>query len=190
MPKIIGNIRSTAAPTEEPVTVAEVKVNSRIYNTVEDSLISSWIAAARLAAQNYTAKSLVTQSWKMVLDGWPNSLFKLPMSPLIGITSIKYYDDDNVEHLVDDSLYFVDTISEIGRVSLNLNESWPNDVTLRPISSVIVEFSAGYGAADDVPDVFKNAIYIYCTHQYENREGESEIPDAFFTLLRPERMVM
>ncbi len=74
---------------------------------------------------------------------------------------------------------------------LNADLTWPT-VSLRPINGVIIDFTAGYGAdASTVPDSVKNAIYIYCTHMYENRESESgTIPKEFYDLLRPDRMAI
>lgn len=174
-----------------PVSVADVKLYSRIPNDAEDDLVNTWVKAATKMAQDYQSRSYLEQTYILTYDSWPESCLDLPMPPLISVESIKYYDVDNIEATFASSNYYVDLNSEIGRVSLNNGVSWPN-VILRPLNGFEVTFKAGYGvAASDVPDTVKNAIYIYCTHMYENREGEpGDVPKEFFDLLRPDKMVV
>lgn len=183
--------RLKTAAAVEPVSVAEVKLHARVAHSVEDSLITQWISAARKLAEEYQHRSYITQVYQMVYDSYPPRCIDFPRPPLVSVDSVKYYDTDDTENTFADTNYFVDTISEVGRLSLNDSTYWPTDV-LRPINSVIIEFTCGYGeAADAVPDSVKNAIYIYCTHMYENRESESgTVPREFFDLLKPDRMAV
>ncbi len=183
--------RLNTAASVQPVTAAEVKLYARVAHSVEDSLIEKWIKAARKLAEDYQHRSYVEQVWRMTFDKFPATPILFPRPPLIEVLSIKYYDEDDTEATFNASNYFVDTNSEVGRLVLNAGVSWPT-VSLRPINAVIIDFKTGYGiAADDVPDSVKNAIYIYCTHMYENRESESgTIPREFYDLLRPDRMAI
>jgi len=182
--------RVKTAAASDPVTVAEVKLNARVAHSVEDALIEQWIKAATKMAGEYQHRSYVKEVYRLIFDKYPPSCFDLPMSPLISVDSVKYYDTDDNEATFADTNYFIDTISEVGRFSLNDNAVWPT-TTLRPINSVIVEFTSGYGDdATAVPDSVKNAIYLYCTFMYENRDAEAgTIPKAFFDILKPDRMV-
>jgi len=179
------------AASSEPVTVDDVKLYARVAHSIEDTIILSWIKAARKLAEDYQHRSYISQTYRMIYDKFPPKCIDLPRPPLISVESIKYYDYQDTETVFDASKYSVDLISEIGRISLNYNEAWPT-VTLRPINSVIIDFTAGYGvASSSVPDSVKNAIYLYCTFMYENRETENgTIPNAFFDLLRPDRMAV
>lgn len=183
--------RLITAAASEPVTAADVKLYARVAHAVEDTLITSWIKAAVKLAEDYQHRAYIEQTWRLTYDGFPGGCIYVPRPNLISVESIKYYDEDDTETTFDSGSYFVDTNSEVGRIVLNSGESWPN-VDLRPINSVIVDFKAGYGdEAADVPDSVKNAIYIYCTHMYENREAENgTIPREFFDLLRPDRMAV
>jgi len=183
--------RLNTAAGLEPVTAADVKLYARVAHSVEDDLIDSWIAAAVKLAQDYQHRAYIEQTWKLTYDGFPPSCILVPRPPLISVESIKYYDSDDAETVFSADNYFVDKNSEVGRISLNYGEQWPT-VTLRPINAFIIDFTAGYGdAAADVPDSVKNAIYIYCTHMYENREAENgTIPTEFYDLLRPDRMAV
>jgi len=183
--------RLETAASVEPVTAAEVKLYARVAHSVEDTIIASWIKAARKLAEDYQHRSYVEQVYRMTYDSFPATPILFPRPPLISVESVKYYDEDDAEDTFADTNYFVDTNSEVGRLALNAGISWPT-VSLRPINGVIIYFKTGYGdAAEDTPDSVKNALYIYCTHMYENRESESgTIPREFYDLLRPDRMAI
>ena len=180
---------NTAAATE-PVTKAEVKLCARVAHSVEDSIIDSWIIAARKEAEDYQHRAFISQTYKMVYDSFPGSCIDFPRPPLISVESVKYYDTEDAETVFGSGNYSLDLVSEVGRLALNYGIAWPT-VTLRPLNAVIIDFTAGYGVdAAAVPDSVKNAIYLYCTYMYENREAENEFPDAFYDLLRPDRMTV
>jgi hypothetical protein len=112
---------------------------------------------------------------------------------------LKYYDTANVEYDFDLNDLIIDTSSEPGRISLGYSVQWPT-VTLRPINSVKIRFTAGYGDAggttttpdfviESVPSSVKDAIYVYCAWRNENRAGEVDLPKQFYDILRPDRIV-
>lgn len=158
------------APAEEPVTLAEAKVQCRVDSdlTTEDTLINGFITAARIAVENIARRALVTQTWELVLDDWPDSPFEIPRPPLASIVSITYKDENGVQATVSSADYVVDTDSAPGRVALKSTASWPT-VTLYPIAGVRVRFTAGFGAAAAVPWTYKLATLLLVGHYYENR---------------------
>ena len=179
------------AAATEPVTTDEVKLYSRVAHSVEDTVIVSWIKAARKLAEDYQHRGYIEQTYRMVYDSFPGSCIDFPRPPLMSVESVKYYDYEDSESTFDSDDYSLDLISEIGRLSLNYGISWPT-VTLRPLNAFIIDFTVGYGDdATTVPDSVKNAIYLYCTHMYENRESENgTVPQEFYDLLRPDRMAV
>ncbi len=180
--------RLSTAASVEPVTTAEVKLYARVAHSVEDSIIASWIKAARKEAEDYQHRAFIEQVYKLTYDSFPGSCIDFPRPPLISVEEVKYYDTDDAEFDFASTNYFVDLNSEVGRLSLNYGIAWPT-VTLRPINAVIITFKVGYGAtAAAVPDSVKNAIYLYCTYMYENREAENKFPREFYDLLRPDKM--
>jgi uncharacterized phiE125 gp8 family phage protein len=56
---------------EEPLSLADAKLFLHIDHTVDDTLISDLIRAARKHVETVTGKRLVTQIWRLVLDQWP-----------------------------------------------------------------------------------------------------------------------
>src|SRR5690606_14420890 len=142
----------------------------RVDGTDEDTLITGLIAAARETVETFAGRALITQTWELVLDDWPDSdTIKLPRPPLQSVTSVTYVDEAGVSHTLSSASYIVDTDSEPGRLVLKAGESWPSE-TLQAANGVRVRYAAGYGAAAAVPEKFKLAVKLLAVHWYENRE--------------------
>jgi uncharacterized phiE125 gp8 family phage protein len=106
------------APVVEPVSRAEAKVHCRIDAdmTDDDTLVDGYITAARQWVEERTRRALITQTWDLWQDGWPDGdTFTLPMAPLQSVTHIKYVDEDDATATWAASNYVVDTYSEPGR---------------------------------------------------------------------------
>jgi uncharacterized phiE125 gp8 family phage protein len=143
--------------------------------SVEDTLITGLIQAAREYCEGFQSRAFITQSWYLWLDAWPE-FFEIPMSPLQSITSIKYYDTANTEYTLAATEYFVDVNSTPGRVALAYGKSWPS-TGLRAVNGICVEFTCGYGAtAASVPMAVRQAMLLLIGHWYENREAGADKP--------------
>ena len=160
------------APAAEPILPAEAKLHLRVDHDDEDTYISALIKTARHDAETITRRALITQTWELVMDDWPeNDWFEIPLPPLQSVTSITYTDSDGAMHTLSAADYVVDTDSEPGRVRLVDGASWPT-VELRPLSAIRVTFVAGYGdAGAAVPEPIRQAMYLLIGHYYENREA-------------------
>lgn len=166
-------LKLVTGPAVEPVTLSEAKLHCRVDISDDDALIGTLIAAARRYVEGVSRRALITQTWDLALDTWPDSPFKVPRPPLQSITSITYLDDTGAAGTVAASNYVVDTYSEPGRVALSSSGSWPG-VTLYAVAGVRVRFVAGYGAAGSaVPQEFRQAILLLVEHWYEQREPVS-----------------
>lgn len=167
-----GRLKLITAPTVEPVTAAEVKLSSHISHSVEDSLIAIWIAEARELAEIILRKSLITQTWELSFDGFPEMPIDLPRSPVQSITSVTYYDYLDAATVITSTNYQLDTSASPARLGLIYGYTWPG-VTLRKIDSVKIRYVSGYGAsAAYVPASIRSAIILYCTIKDGNRMGE------------------
>lgn len=167
---IPGMLKLITAPTEEPVTASEAKSHLRVVTTAEDTDIARYIQVARDQVEMITRRALVTQTWELVLQGFPASnTIKLPKAPLQSVTSIKYTSLAGVESTFAANNYLVDTVSQPGQIRLRHDKSWPGD-DLQEINGVVIRFVAGYGAAAAVPVWAKQAILLYVGDLYENRE--------------------
>lgn len=189
----------TIDPTVEPVTLAEAKAHLNITGTDDDTLISGLIKAAREHAEIYTNQAFVSQTWLHVMDDFPAWEMRLSHPPLISVTSIKYYDADNVQQtLAEGTDYTLDTYSKPGWVVPGTS-GWPT-VYSDGINAVEVTYVAGYAdsassptdLADNVPQSVKLAILLHVGHMYEHRESHSDfpvntVPMAYEALLFPYR---
>ena len=164
-------IKVITAPSAEPVTLTEAKAQCRVDITTDDTLITSYIAAARRLCERIDWRAYMTQTLEVWLDAWPaTDILKIPRPPLQSITSITYYDQSNVAATLSSASYFVDTVSEPGRVVLNYGYTWPSTI-LRETNGIAVRFVAGYASAGNVPQTIKQAILLVVGHWYENREA-------------------
>ena len=182
--------RTVTAPAVEPLTATEVKTYTHISHAVEDDLIAQWIKAARITAEIIQHRALCTQTLELVLDCFPGNVFYIPRPPLQSIESIIYYDTADTAATFADTNYYVDAYGGPGRVSLNDGVLWPT-TTLRPINGVIIQYKAGYGVANTVPENVKQAIYLFCAYCNENRSGEiPDMPGNIQALLRQDKIVI
>lgn len=167
----------TTGPAIEPVTLTEAKEHLRVDIEDDDSLILTYIAAARRNVESWLHRALINQTFTLKLDEFP-SVIRLPRPPLSSVTSIQYIDDDGVEQTVSSSVYTVDTDSTPGLVYEAYDQDWPSD--LRGIANQItVTYVAGFGAdAADVPETIRAGILMLAADLYEHREARMDSPVA------------
>lgn len=186
-------------PTATPVTLAEVKAHVGAADfTDDDAMLTAFIAAAVSHLDGWTGimgRCLEPQTWRQDFDDF-RSCLRLPLFPVISITSVKYTDTDGAEQTIsaanyvlrnDDAGAYVEFISSHSFPSLNAEAS-----------AVRIEHLLGYaqvGGASGVPAAIKSAMLLLVGHWYANREavvvGESvtSLPLAVDALLAPFRRI-
>lgn len=190
------------APAAEPVTLSEVKDQMRITHSDEDTFLNELITTARVYSENYTSRALVSQTWDCWLDAFPpgTEAIKLPLAPLISVTSVKYYDSNDTLQTWSSANYTVDTDHLVGSIYPGRNTSYPSP-RIYP-KAVEIRFVAGYadsGAspvdlADNVPTPIKAAIKMLVAHWYENREttvpgiNVNQLPFGYVAALAPYKL--
>lgn len=189
-------LSETTPPAEAPVSLAEAKLHLRVDASDDDALITSLIEAATDAAQKFTNRQLVTATYVLTLDEWPvGDRILIPRPPLASVLSVVYTKSDDTTATVPSDDYFADTSDpdDWARLVLHNDAAWPT-AQLRPAAAVAVTYTAGYGAASDVPDVFKTAIKLTVGSLYENRESvvvgtiAAKVPHSVEWLLYPHRV--
>jgi uncharacterized phiE125 gp8 family phage protein len=183
-------------PTDEPVSLGEAKNHLRVDITDDDAYIESLITVARRSCEYIANKKFITQTWNLLLDGFPGSTkLELPKSldPLESVTHIKYYDVDDQPTTYDAANYVIDIYSQPARIVLKSGSSWPGDI-LRVANGVEVQVVVGFGDDADVPMEVKQAMLLVVGHLYENREQVTdaklvEIPRGAKSLLWFDRNV-
>lgn len=180
-------------PSVEPVTLAEAKLHLRVDTDDDDALIARLIAAARRAAELYSGRAFIAQTWQLALDAWPTNATRalvLPKPPLIEVTQVQTFDRDGAATTLDPGVYVVDAGGE-GPARIVLRETTVLPSPLREANGIAVTFDAGYGEnASDVPDGIKTAILSLVAHLYESRgDAETPPPTQAIAALAPYRVV-
>lgn len=184
-------------PEAEPVSLVEAKLHLRVDDNADDVLIGALISAARTQAEHVTRRTLITQTWKLVLDRFPSPVASnssgpqwgeqpgpitaersfgksgfeiyLDHTPIIEITSIVYIDQGGTTQTLDPADYKLDNVTEPSRLVPSYGKSWP--VARSEINSVTITFTCGYGDPSAVPESIKRWMLLHVGSMYENRES-------------------
>lgn len=175
-----------------PVTVSDLKKDLRLEADfcLDDELILSYIFAATKMASEVTGLSLIGETYKYSID-FPFDEIKLPLTPVISITEIQYFDADNVSQVVDSSNYYLYNFDQHSEVVTTNTYSWPDVYDRKDAFSIT--YRAGMGeTASSVPDSIKRAIRLIVAHWYEHRTAvvnftPNELPMGVESLLSLER---
>lgn len=169
-------------PTEEPVTLADLKEHLKIDGAAEDALLSGLLVAARQSIEANGQIAMVAQTWRLALDTAPLTTLLLPLAPVLSIDSVGIVRGGVTEALLPSS-YETQT-GLVGRVRIKFSSA--SDALL---GGVVIVFTAGYSGAEAVPAELKLAIKVLAAHHYESREGGSAAPAAIAPLVAPFRRV-
>ena len=156
-------------PAAEPVTVEELKLHCRKDTGEEDTLLQTYLYAAREWFEASTDRAFVTQTWRVTLPDLAWSYYELPRPPLQSVTSVTYRDTAGVTQTVAASTYDVVTSSTPGRIQLDYGSSWP--ATDEHPEAVAITYVAGYGAPSAVPRLVRQGILMLAGYWYEQREA-------------------
>lgn len=140
----------------------------------EDDLLTSLIKTAREHIEDITRRQLLTATWDLYLDKWPDGNFiELPFGNLQSVTSVKYKDSAGTETTMTvTTQYLVETNGEQkGGVVLPYGVSWPS-FTAYPSNPISIRFICGWTTQAAIPYKIKAALKMICTDLYENRESQ------------------
>jgi uncharacterized phiE125 gp8 family phage protein len=155
-------------PATEPVTLAQVKLHSRISHSEDDT----WLTMAIIVARQYIEKtcelSLITQTRRTTFAGFHKPWLTLAYGPTISITTIEYYDQANALQTL--ATYQAALESNPCLIVPAAGQPWPSTMPNR-IDAVKVTYVAGYGAAENVPAALKQGILLLVDFWYSNRSA-------------------
>jgi uncharacterized phiE125 gp8 family phage protein len=155
------------APSVEPVSLSEAKAQLNVTSSSQDTYINTLIKTARRQVERYLKRALITQTWKVHYHCF-HSVMELPYPPITSVTHVKYYDDAGVQQTLSTAFYWEDLKSEPGKIMRKYDAVFPEVFPGRP-NAVEIQYVAGYGDADDVPEDIKHAILMLITDYYDNR---------------------
>lgn len=156
------------APTDYPVTLAEVKLHSQVDGG--DAEFAWYLAAATDYVQRRVGQQFMTatllETWDY-FDDW-QMILALDRRPVQSVSFVKYYDVNGSLTTISSSNYHVDTYSRPVRIVPISSYTWPETQDGRP-ASVQVQYVAGYADAASVPEPLKVAIRVLTENWFKNR---------------------
>ena len=145
-----------------------IKKYLKIDFTDDDDLIDEMNKSARLWAEKYTGRQLISATWELYLDRF-DDLIEVYPAPVSDVVSIKYYDTDGDLQTLSEDNYVVDTVSEPARITLAPDCTWPD--TQDRTNAVVIRYVSGWTDAGSVPRPIRQAIMLTIAHLYENRQA-------------------
>ncbi|GER08225.1 hypothetical protein GCM10007972_17500 [Iodidimonas muriae] len=177
-------------PPVEPLELAEIKAHLRIDHMDEDSLLQSYLQAARRTVEDFLGRALIMQRWQLVRDQWPeNGPVCLPKPPLLSVEAVRLIHRAGETQILDPLLYRVESRAEPGFLVATSVGGFPKAGQRH--GGIEIDFSAGYGpAAQDIPAPIRHAILLVVASLYQQRGGTGHIlAQSVRSLLGPYRMV-
>lgn len=190
-----GTLRQVTGPALEPVSLAEIKEHARIDGLDDDAYLTALISAARELVCRVTGRALITETWTLTLDQWPQGRaehewwsgvrempvtsidageIELKRAPFAGVTKVETLDEDGVATEWPASNYYSDPVAGgMGRLVRRRGASWP--AVERDRGGIVITFTVGYGADPAaVPSALRHAVKLLVTHWFEKREPASD----------------
>jgi uncharacterized phiE125 gp8 family phage protein len=151
---------------------------------MDNPSLSLMLVAARQRIESFLRRSLITQTWEVILD-WGPAWVELPRPPLQSVTSITVTGLDQNPITANPVTYFVNV--RAGLVGLVPAAIWPVHITPAGWQCTYV---AGYGdQPEDVPAAIRLAILNVTASLYENRGTLEQLAGAATMSLQDYRIV-
>jgi uncharacterized phiE125 gp8 family phage protein len=186
-------------PSNPPVTADEARSRLRIDSSAENSLIEALITAATAHLDGWTGilgRCVVSQTWRQDFDSFSGCRrLRLPLFPVISITSVMYDDVNDAEQTISASNYSL--LSDALGSYVRFKDAFAIPSVHDDPPAVRVTYVAGHAADSAEMAVIKHAILLMVGHWFENREevvvGPSidvrQLPLGAAALLEPLRRV-
>lgn len=175
-----------AEPTDTNfISLSNLKNYLRVDGADDDTTLGFLLTSARQACEEYTGRLFGSGTVTYYLDSFVDSPF--PAGPVTAISSVQYYDIDNVLQTLSTARWYADLVGTPQRIAFDA----PPAVYLDRYNQVIINATAGHST---VPGPILQAIRILAGHFYENRQAvlvgtiSSELPIGVHALLAPYRV--
>jgi uncharacterized phiE125 gp8 family phage protein len=176
-------------PATEPITTAEVKSFLRIEHEAEDALIGALITAARMRLEAEMRRVMLHQSWRVVLDSWPQkSRITLPYGPLHAITAARLFNAGGSSTTLSLTHLSIDREQERATLKVHGQPQSPG----REREGIEIDVTLGFApSASACPAPLKQAVMMLAAFWFENRviEGDAFLPSHVAGLIAPYREV-
>lgn len=172
---------------ESPISLAEFKLWAKVTTSADDDLIQQIIDAVTREAEAYTKLDFVSKGYRTYRDYFGDEgesparqdyyyagggyyagnyqQITLRRSPLVSVDSITYLKSGVSTAFTD---FYVVKKPSFSKVLPNTDTNFPTDADNRA-QAITIDFTAGFGAAADVPSDIKQALLAHATSVYQNR---------------------
>ena len=167
------SIKRLTDTSTEPITLSQAKTHLRVDTTDDDTYITNLISVARESAEITLKRSLgVNQVYQAGYITYPTVSRKLriPNPPFISVTSLKYFDLDNVEQTVSNSSLVIDDSGESNAFVAIDKSVLFQSISFEKKAPVILTYTAGYTDVANIPMPIVQALYLLISHYYDTRE--------------------
>lgn len=157
----------------------------------ETALAEAAARAAMDAVERHCSQVLSAREMEISFDGFPvlPELIAIPRAPVTGILSITYVsaaDGSDVVIAAEDGAWRWSDVAA-DQVKPAWGAGWP--VAAREQGSVRLRFEAGYGEGL-VPPALAQAVLMTAAWLYEQRGGETDLPEGAMRLCGPFRRMV
>ncbi len=182
----MAGLQISTAPTQEPLTLQEVKDYLRVEDSTDERIIRPYIETARRFAEEHLGRSLMTQTITQFIDGYDemeDPLFEgfrtgpyltyyknyitLARPPVVSVSSISTFNDEDTETTFASTRYYLDNVREPSRVVLRNGETFPT--ALRVANAIKIVYVSGYTSPYAVPEPIRLGMLQHIAHMYEHR---------------------
>ena len=198
---IMAGLKVLTEPSQEPVTLQEVKEYLRVDDATDERVIRPYIESARRFCEEHTGRALMTQTLTLFLDAFQDmesplwegmrtgpylNYYKnyvvLPRSPVVSVTHVKTYNDSNEATTFASSKYYLDSIREPSRIVLRTGTTFPT--SLRVANAIEVQYVTGYTSQYNIPEPLRLGILQHIAYLYEHRGDMYDAKLAYPPMLR------
>lgn len=179
----------TNAPTGDVVSLARMKEHLHVLHADEDALIQAYLDAATQRLDGPTGilgRAMLSQEWTLRVNGF-SCIGELPLAPVIGITSVKYWDADGVQQTLPATVYELRSADATPEIVLRQGQTWPTVQSRWDAVEVVAQY--GYTA---VPDPIAVAIMLVVEGWFDSRgktdaEAQFQVSVPVKAMLQPFR---
>jgi uncharacterized phiE125 gp8 family phage protein len=166
-------------PAAAPISIQEVRAQCRVDSVDEDALLMAYVRSATDAVEQMSGLRLIDQTWEYTVDAFPERCgwIRLPLAPLLALTSIVYLDAQGAAQTLPVTTYLLGGLGSTtpARIILAPNQQWPS--TWHGLGSVMIRFRAGWIDWNGIPESLRQAVLLLACHWFENRSTSAAGPD-------------
>lgn len=170
---------------DDATVLALFKAHLRVSGTAEDTQIAGFLDRACRDLEDDITRLVVRGTVKEYFDVWPWTWYRwlrLAYAPVASVTSVKYYDADNVEQTWDAANYETELKGEPATIRVSPTATLATPNLYDRLDAVEIEYESGLSAtAAGVDNQTLGALFVRGAWYYgPGRELMPEVsPEAF-----------